>query len=803
MARENSFMKRREFVRHCAVGATFLASGVLAGCSSVAPRRKTYGAARLKVPLDQDWLFGGKFAAGSDAAGFDDTQFQSVTLPHCVTKLSWQNWDPVSWEEVWIYRRHFQLPEGFKNQRVFLDFDRVRLRAKPMINGHALPEHLGGYLPFQYEITEFLKDGDNVLAVVVDSRWQNVPPDGNPKGPKSVDYLEPGGIPGSVTLRAMPSAFISGVFAKPVKVLDPDRSLDMTVTIDASVLPIKPVGIKVEMMDGERSIAGVLHPVSIEKMGATEIHFNLSNLGKIKLWDVDHPHLYHLVTTLIVEDQPVHHYRTRIGLREARFEVDGFYLNGKKLRLFGLDRHEIYPYVGFAMPDRVMRRDAEILRHEFNCNIVRCSHYPQTEAFLDACDELGLMVWEETPGWGYLGDDAWKELVVQNVRDMILRDRNHPSIVIWGVRVNESKNDPPLYQRTTELAKTLDGSRATSGSMTGGSKKDWETAWHEDVFALDDYHSAPDGSVGIYPPLPGVPYMLAETVGQWSYGGKGFNNKYRRSGDLAVQVAQAVWHAQAHDRAAAYEHFAGVIAWCAFDYASLFTGPNSVKCPGVADVFRIPKLGAAFYQAQISPAVRPVIKPSFYWDFGSNSPNGPGKNAAIFSNCDRLEIFVAGKKIASLQPDRANYPNLKFPPFFCDLELDGASKPELRIDGYVGNRLALARSFSSDSTQDQFLVAADDRQLVGDGADATRLAFRVADKYGADRAFAGGEVTFKIAGPGVVVGDNPFALGDSGGVGAIWIKTISGKSGRIIVNATHGKLGTQSVGIRVQAAARA
>ena len=107
------------------------------------------------------------------------------------------------------------------------------------------------------------------------------------------------------------------------------------------------------------------------------------------------------------------------------------------------------------MPPRVMRRDAEILRREFNCNAVRCSHYPQSEAFLDACDELGLMVWEETPGWQYLGDAAWKELVVRDVQRHGARDRNHPAIIIWGVRVNESQNDPALYERTDAAAKSL------------------------------------------------------------------------------------------------------------------------------------------------------------------------------------------------------------------------------------------------------------------------------------------------------------------------------------------------------------
>jgi beta-galactosidase len=263
-------------------------------------------------------------------------------------------------------------------------------------------------------------------------------------------------------------------------------------------------------------------------------------------------------------------------------------------------------------------------------------------------------------------------------------------------------------------------------------------------------------------------------------------------------MQQALFHAQAHDKAAAYPRMAGVIAWCGFDYASLINDFNGVKCPGVADIFRIPKLGAAFYQAQVGPEVRPVIQPNFYWDFGPQTPHGPGKNVAIFSNCDRLEIFIAGKKITTALPDQKNFPHLKHPPFFCDLELDGAGHPELRIDGYVGDRLALSRSFSSDPAQDQFLLAADDAELIGDGADASRLVFKVADKFGAERAFAGGEVAFQITGPGVIVGDNPFQLAASGGVGAVWIKTHPNSRGQIVVNAAHATLGAKSVQLNVQ-----
>lgn len=753
------------------------------------------GPATRSFLLDRNWTFEGKLNASAEKQAA-----ARVTLPHCVTPLSWQKWDPATWEDVWSYRRAFAVPAALHGSRAFLHFDRVMTAATPVLNGHRLAPHLGGYLPFAREITDLVTES-NVLSVEVDSRWMSVPPAGSPKGVSSVDYLLPGGINGSVHLRFVPQVFISDVFAKPVNVLDSNRHLEITCTIDAAAMLPGQLRLTARVLSRSGTVAATSKDVAIEKTGKSEIVLNLTGLREIMLWDVSAPHLYDVVVTLSHNNQPLHDYRARVGFREARFDLDGFFLNGKRLQLFGLDRHELFPYVGYAMPDRVLRRDAEILRREFNCNIVRCSHYPQSAAFLDACDELGLMVWEETPGWQYIGDARWQDLAVADVEEMVRRDRNRPSVVIWGVRINESANDPAFYRRTREAANALDGSRPTSGTMTPSSLRNWREEWHQDVFAFDDYHSDPDGSVGIREPLPGVPYMVAEAVGQFNYSsGKGFDRKYRKAGDPAQQAEQALLHAQAHSKAALYPRCAGVIAWCAFDYASLLNAYDGVKCPGIADSFRIPKLGASFYRAQTDPKIKPVIEPSFYWDFGARTPSGRGARAAIFSNCDRLELSIDGKHHATLHPDHAGFPHIQYPPFFADLSKVGHDKSELRIDGYFGDRRVLSRSFSADTAADRFSLQADDAEVSGDGSDAVRLVFAVTDKFGAPRAFAKGEVTFQVEGPGVPVGDNPFQLEDSGGCGAIWIKAAPGSAGLIRVHAVHSSLGRRSIEVHVRRA---
>src|SRR5579862_5535878 len=194
-------ISRREFIRAATAAAALTPSVLTWGQSAAAPAKPS-GPAQRSISLDNDWLFGGKFSAAAMQPEFDDKAFTSVTLPHTVTPLSWQNWDPAQWQDVWMYRKHFTMPPDLKNLRLFLHFDRVLANATPFVNGHSLAPHAGGFLPFDREITGIVNNGNNVLALSVDARWLSVPPAGSPRGPVAVDYLLPGGITGSAQLRA-------------------------------------------------------------------------------------------------------------------------------------------------------------------------------------------------------------------------------------------------------------------------------------------------------------------------------------------------------------------------------------------------------------------------------------------------------------------------------------------------------------------------------------------------------------------------------------------------------------------------
>jgi beta-galactosidase len=762
---------------------------LVGGTSSNEPRPTN-----LIFSLNSDWLFGGQYNAGSESTVYDDSGFARVTVPHAVTPLSWRDWDVNAWQQVWIYRRHFNggplLSSQAPGNRILVDFDGVMVNATVVINDRAVATHQGGYLPFSAELTGHVTSGDNLLSVVVDSRSLPVPPISNRHGPASIDFFQPGGIYRDVRLSVLPKAFLSDLFALPVDVLSSQRRVDVECTIDSALANQATGTLQVELTDGSRQIASQSTTVDLGSPGVTTTKLSLTRLGQVRLWSTEKPTLYTVRATLTVPDAGSHSITRRIGFREASFRPDGFYLNGERLQLFGLNRHQLYPYAGMAMPARVQRKDAEILKNEFNCNMVRCSHYPQSPSFLDACDELGLLVWEEAPGWHDVSAGAaWQDLVVQNVRDMVTRDRSRPSVVIWGTRLNETADLPGLWAATRRAAAELDGSRPSSGAMSVHA----DTAWNEDVFAFNDYHvTKKTGEPALEPPLPGPPYLITETVGVVETTPQHFS----WIDPPAVLARQAALHAQAQSQAQSEAGYAGMLAWAGFDYASpLGLGLGGIKWAGVADSFRIPKPGAAIYQSQLDPSVRPVIVPVFFWEAGGTL-TGP---AMIASNCEQLKIFIDGVHLTTALPafGSPRYGGLDHPPFLISFPArPPVSAPELLIAGYVdGKRVAEVR-LSSDPAGDTLAMAADDATISADGSDATRAVFRAVDSHGNQRRYPTGAVTLTLSGPAALIGDNPFAFGAYGGLGAVWIRSLADQPGIITLGAAHPQLGLAEVRVR-------
>jgi beta-galactosidase len=796
-------ISRRTLIQASLIGGAGVAAlPLLALVGSMAPSSEPLPT-NLNYSLNTNWLFGGQYMAGSESSFYDDSAFAPVVLPHAVTPLSWRDWNPGAWQQMWVYRRHFTggrlISSRRPGNRIMVEFDGVMVNATVVINNHTVATHQGGYLPFSAELTGHVRSGDNLLAVLVDANCLPVPPMSYGRGPTSVDFFQPGGIYRDVRLRVLPQAFLSDLFARPADVLSSEPRVDVECTID-SALPTHADGtLLVELYDGAQLIATQARLVSLDTPGVSTMKLSLTGLGGITLWSPDNPKLYSVQATLAFPGVGSHVLARRIGFRDVSFRPDGFYLNGARLQLFGLNRHQLYPYAGMAMPARVQRRDAEILKNELNCNMVRCSHYPQSPHFLDACDELGLLVWEEAPGWHNLdATPGWQDLVVQNVSDMVKRDRSRPSVVIWGTRLNETPDLPGLWAATRQAAAQLDDSRPSSGAMYYHDV----TGWNEDVFAFNDYdHNIDAGVALLRPPLDGLPYLVTEAVGV----GESRPHRFAWTDAPAQLAEQAALHGQAQSLARSQPSYSGMLAWAAFDYASPEgLDPESVKWAGVADGFRIPKPGAAIYQSQVDPGVRPVIVPVFFWEPAGIFPP-PVPTAMIASNCERLEIFINGAHVTTGQPaiGASPYGHLAYPPFLVHLPARPPGRmPELMIEGYVGSQQVTVLRMSSNLAGDILALSVDDATIVANGSDATRAVFRAVDQYGNLRRYLAGQVTLTLTGPAALIGDNPFAFGDYGGLGAVWIRSLPGQTGTITLTASLPHLGQAQVQLRSVPATR-
>jgi beta-galactosidase len=240
--------------------------------------------------------------------------------------------------------------------------------------------------------------------------------------------------------------------------------------------------------------------------------------------------------------------------------------------------------------------------------------------------------------------------------------------------------------------------------------------------------------------------------------------------------------------------YAGGIAWCAFDYNthSDFGSGDRICYHGVTDMFREPKPAAGFYKSQCDPSEEVVLEPSFHWARGDQSVGF--SKAVVCSNCDHLKFYVKDKMIAEVEPDRKQFPNLRYAPFVAEIGESIEPWGDLKIEGYIQGKLAITKKMSSKGIDQKFALLPDDLALVGDGADTTRVVLAVTDEYGAICPFAGDAIRFEISGPGTIIGDNPFAL--VGGTGAIWIRTTE-QAGTVHLKAIHPVLGKQEIQIAV------
>lgn len=600
---------------------------------------------RTNIPLNYAWEYRPDFPEGG-VSQLSENGWEIVDLPHTNKILPYNYLDEKTYQFVSCYRKTLFVPEAWIGNCVYLCFEGVMATAKIYCNGIPISEHLGGYTAFQVDLTAYLCWGsDNIIVVENDAtERKDIPPCGG-----VVDYLTYGGIYREVSVLVVPKFHLSNIRIG-TSCLTGEHPIN--VWADFSCATKGQVSLNTRLTNAENKSV-YTNTIQIPEE-VLSFQFSVSPTQPLTPWSLESPYLYSFCVELIQDGLVLDQIKVPYGHRTCCFTPDGFYLNGKPLKLIGLNRHQSYPYVGNAMPASVQAQDADILKYCLGVNLVRTSHYPQSKHFLDRCDEIGLLVFEEIPGWQHIGNGAWKEISTKNVEEMILHDFNHPSIILWGVRINESPDDHEFYTHTNEIAHQLDPTR-----QTGGVRCIQNSELLEDVYTFNDFvHSGGTEILRQRSQVVGkkqpVPLLVTE------------NNGHMFPTKRFDQEARLIEHTKRHLRvineAMGRLDITGSIGWCAFDYNThgCFGSGDKICYHGVCDMFRIPKYAGLAYGTQRSAAEEPRLEILSVVSRGENDAGGVIP-IHIATNCDFVRVYKNEELLGDYYPDTKTYPNLPHP----------------------------------------------------------------------------------------------------------------------------------------------
>lgn len=618
----------------------------------------------MRIQLNDDWKFSGTFKPEMTGMLYDEAVMEEVRLPHANVQTPFHYFEEQLYQLVSGYRRHIRAEKDWQGKRVLITFEGAAHVAKVYMNGKPVVTHYGGYTAFTADLAPYLNYGeDNVLAVELDSRETcNVPPFGY-----VIDYMTYGGIYREVYLDIKEEISIEDVFVmtrdieasgEERKEQQSKKEVELEVTYYGNVIA---AAARVKYYITDTANLTVYHDKKAVAEQTEKLRFIVDG---VKNWGIEEPNLYYLHLELLDGRGRAIDTRTvRFGFRTCEFKADGFYLNHKRIKLIGLNRHQSYPYVGYAMPKRLQQLDAQILKEELQVNAVRTSHYPQSQHFIDRCDELGLLVFTEIPGWQHIGDEKWKQHACEHVREMVLQYRNHPAVILWGVRINESLDDDEFYTRTNAIAHELDPLR-----QTGGVRYLKKSSLLEDVYTYNDFiHNGTNRGIDKkeeVTPHKNVPYLITEFNGHM-FPTKAFDSEEHR-------LQHALRHARVLDAIYEQDEVAGGFGWCMFDYNTHkdFGSGDRICYHGVMDMFRNPKLAAAVYASQGERG--DVFEISSSLNIGEH-PGGNIGELYAFTNADSVKLYKNDVFIKEFFPDKVRYANLPHPP--------------IRIDDFVGELL--------------------------------------------------------------------------------------------------------------------
>lgn len=547
-------------------------------------------------------------------------RWQPATLPHAAWSRPLN--DRKIWQGVVYYRRHVELPTGRRNTLVLQGMQSVDV----WLNGHYLAGRRGGYLPLRAEIRE---SGD--LLVRVDNSDNPLIPPGKPQS--QLDFMYGNGLVGNAAIISTDPLHIAdpleiegshggGVEVRVRRIDAKGALLDLITYVQNSGRAERRYALRQTLFDAAGKVAASRTSNEMLPAGVGVPLGESLVVPHPHLWSPDSPYLYRLRTTLEADGRTIDQVETRIGVRTIEVSRErGFVLNGKPLRLIGTNRHQDYPWVGPALSDAAQRRDAMLIKRSGH-NIVRLSHYDQSPAFMDACDELGVLTIPCVPGWQFINrDPRFTKRVIRDIKESVRRDRNHPCVAWWEASLNETYPPADLAKAWHDAARQ-EGATLTAGDDTPGAP--WEilyNGWKEDLSR---------------PSNPGKPGYIRE-YGDFEFGGGNSSSRVRIGAGIDALLNETWNHVWSYNKfRPQFPETMGAGTWEMFDHNVPWD--FAVSASGLADLMRREKPSFWFYESQ--EAKRPYLRVAADWQ-----PGAAKRRVVAFTNAARASLFVNGRLV--------------------------------------------------------------------------------------------------------------------------------------------------------------
>ena len=708
----------------------------------------------------------------AETVELDDSDWEVVATPHSVELMPAEASGCRNYQGPVWYRKWFVIPAATRGTQVFIHFEAVMGKQKVYLNGHLVKEHLGGYLPFNIDLTaNGIQAGDSCLiAVMADNSDDKSYPPG--KRQYTLDFSYHGGIYRDVWMIAKSDVSITdavdagkvaggGVFIHYGRISEKKADILIDTEVRNNGKRQRKVEVESSLVDATGTlIKRVVAMVHLDAGQSKTVNQKIE-VRQPHLWSPDSPYLYRVESRVKEGKNTLDGGITRAGIRKAEFKgKEGFWLNGKPFgQLIGANRHQDFAYVGNALPNSGQWRDAKKLR-DAGCRIIRVAHYPQDPSFMDACDELGMFVIVATPGWQYWNKEPeFARLVHENTRQMIRRDRNHACVLMWEPILNETRYPLDFALEALRITKEeypYPGRPVAAADVhSAGVEENYDVVygWPGD----DEKTDSPEQCI--------FTREYGENVDDWYAHNN--NNRASRSWGERPLLVQALSLAKSYDEMyRTTGKFIGGAQWHPFDHQRGYH-PDPYW-GGIFDAFRQPKYAYHMYRSQTAPDLNhPLAECGPVVYIAHEMSQFSDADVVVFSNCDSVRLSVYdGTKSWTLPVIHAKGHMPNAPVVFKNVwnfwEARDYSyvqkkwqKVNILAEGIINGKVVCAQKKmpSRRSTKLRLRIDSQGVPLVADGSDFVVVIAEVTDDNGNVRRLAKENIVFTIEGEGEIIGD--------------------------------------------------